>query len=72
MVFDFGSEMYIWSGKFAPVERRKKAMDLAKDLWNAEYDYTECDINPIYQRVTSRKGVFIRYFLKLLKYLIVK
>lgn len=55
MVFDFGSEMYIWSGKFAPVERRKKAMDLAKELWNAEYDYSECAINPIYQRVTSNE-----------------
>lgn len=52
MVFDFGSEMFVWSGKMAPLEDRKKAMDLAKELWNRGYDYSECAINPVFQRVT--------------------
>ena len=52
MVFDFGSEMYVWSGKMAPLEVRKKAMQLAKELWDQGYDYTECSINPVFQRST--------------------
>ena len=53
MVFDFGSEMYVWSGKMAPLEARKKAFELAKELWDGGYDYSECAINPIFQRPTS-------------------
>lgn len=53
MVFDFGCEMYVWSGKMAPLEARKKAMQLAKELWNRGYDYSECAINPVFQRPTN-------------------
>jgi supervillin len=53
MVFDFGSEMYVWSGKMAPLEVRKRAMRLAKELWDQGYDYSECAINPVFQRHTS-------------------
>ena len=52
MVFDFGSEMFVWSGKFAALEDRKKAFQLAKALWDTGYDYSECSINPIFQRPT--------------------
>ena len=55
MVFDFGSEMFVWSGKMAPLESRKMAMQLAKELWNQGYDYTECVINPIFQRPTGHE-----------------
>lgn len=53
MVFDFGSEMYVWSGKMAPLEVRKRAMRLAKELWDQGYDYSECAINPVFQRHTA-------------------
>ena len=46
-VFDFGPEMYVWSGKLAPTELRKTAASLAKDLWDQGYNYAECDINPL-------------------------
>lgn len=53
MVFDFGSEMYVWSGKMTRLEVRKRAMQLAKELWDQGYDYTECAINPVFQKATS-------------------
>ncbi|GAB6018907.1 hypothetical protein CHUAL_000560 [Chamberlinius hualienensis] len=46
-VFDFGSEMYVWQGKLAPPELRKKGVQLAQEMWDDGYDYTDCDINPI-------------------------
>lgn len=52
VVFDFGSEMYVWSGKFAALEARRKAFELAEALWKTGYDYSECSINPIHQRAT--------------------
>lgn len=46
-MFDFGPEMYVWSGKLVPTELRKSAASLAKDLWDQGYNYSECDINPL-------------------------
>lgn len=46
-VFDFGSEMYVWTGKHVPFDRRKKLLKLAIELWDAGYDYSRCDINPL-------------------------
>lgn len=46
-VFDFGSEMYVWSGKNALLEEKKKALKLAKELWNEGYNYTECGVSPL-------------------------
>ncbi|KAK5642159.1 hypothetical protein RI129_008326 [Pyrocoelia pectoralis] len=46
-VFDFGGEMYVWSGKNALLEEKKKALKLARELWNEGYNYTECGINPL-------------------------
>ena len=57
MVFDFGSEMYIWSGKFAPVERRKKAMDFAKDL---KIDQIGNDVQIKLNSVSSNKSVILK------------
>lgn len=48
LVFDFGSEMYVWTGKQAPFEARKRALHLAKELWQEGYNYSECDMNPIF------------------------
>ncbi|XP_068200071.1 supervillin a isoform X3 [Antennarius striatus] len=47
LVFDFGSEMYIWHGKEVTLAQRKVAFQLAKHLWNGIFDYTNCDINPL-------------------------
>ncbi|XP_078136477.1 supervillin a isoform X2 [Sander vitreus] len=47
LVFDFGSEMYIWHGKEVTLTQRKVAFQLAKHLWNGTFDYTNCDINPL-------------------------
>ncbi|KAK3915554.1 Supervillin [Frankliniella fusca] len=47
LVFDFGSEMYVWNGKNAPLELRKVALQLAKELWEHGFDYTDCDVCPL-------------------------
>lgn len=52
-MFDFGAEMYVWSGKLAPLEARRTAMKLAKALWDGGCDYSECSVNPIAHRATE-------------------
>ncbi|XP_035389107.1 supervillin a isoform X3 [Electrophorus electricus] len=47
LVFDFGSEVYVWHGKEVTLAQRKVAFQLAKHLWNETFDYTTCDINPL-------------------------
>uniref|UniRef100_A0A3Q3LTX8 Supervillin-like n=1 Tax=Mastacembelus armatus TaxID=205130 RepID=A0A3Q3LTX8_9TELE len=47
LVFDFGSEVYVWHGKEVVLAQRKVAFQLAKHLWNGTFDYTCCDINPL-------------------------
>uniref|UniRef100_A0A672SSK5 Supervillin n=1 Tax=Sinocyclocheilus grahami TaxID=75366 RepID=A0A672SSK5_SINGR len=47
VVFDFGSEVYVWHGKEVTLAQRKVAFQLAKHLWNGTFDYTNCDINPL-------------------------
>ncbi|XP_072364463.1 supervillin a isoform X3 [Scyliorhinus torazame] len=47
LVFDFGSEVYVWHGKGVTLAQRKVAFQLAKHLWNGTFDYTNCDINPL-------------------------
>ncbi|CAH4032886.1 unnamed protein product, partial [Pieris brassicae] len=47
LVFDFGSEMYIWYGKNVPLESRRQAAQLAKELYEDGYNYEECHINPL-------------------------
>lgn len=47
IVFDFGSEMYIWYGKNVPLESRRRAAQLAKELFDEGYNYEECHINPL-------------------------
>ncbi|CAH1789919.1 unnamed protein product, partial [Owenia fusiformis] len=55
-VFDFGSELYVWQGKQATFEKRKLSLQLAQKLWEAEYDYTNCNINPISPLHTEENG----------------
>lgn len=47
LVFDYGSEMYVWLGKCVSNLLRKKAVEAAKCLWLNGYDYTEFEMNPI-------------------------
>ncbi|XP_053322493.1 supervillin isoform X3 [Spea bombifrons] len=47
LVFDFGSEVYVWHGKEVTLSQRKTAFQLAKHLWNGIFDYEACDINPL-------------------------
>ncbi|XP_029310174.1 supervillin-like isoform X3 [Cottoperca gobio] len=60
LVFDFGSEVYVWHGKEVTLSQRKVAFQLAKHLWNGTFDYTCCDINPLdpggCNKLIPRKG----------------
>ena len=47
LVFDFGSEMYVWTGKMVPFNQRKSAIRLAKELWDMGYDYSGNQVNPL-------------------------
>lgn len=47
LVFDFGTEMYIWSGKGVTADKKKLATRLATEMWNDGYDYSECTVCPI-------------------------
>ncbi|XP_066250261.1 supervillin-like [Euwallacea similis] len=47
IVFDFGSEMYVWSGKNAALEKKKMALKLAKEMWEDGYNYSDCRVNPL-------------------------
>ncbi|XP_044270482.1 uncharacterized protein LOC123015087 isoform X2 [Tribolium madens] len=47
LVFDFGTEMYVWSGKNAPLDKKNLAFKLAKELWDLGYDYSECSVCPL-------------------------
>ncbi|KAG5265310.1 hypothetical protein AALO_G00240830 [Alosa alosa] len=60
LVFDFGSEVYVWHGREVTLAQRKVAFQLAKHLWNGTFDYTNCDINPLdpggCNKLIPRKG----------------
>ncbi|KAJ8414282.1 hypothetical protein AAFF_G00051520 [Aldrovandia affinis] len=47
LVFDFGSEVYVWHGKDVPLGDRKVAVQLGKQLWGGSYDYSSCSVNPL-------------------------
>ncbi|XP_060717013.1 supervillin isoform X1 [Tachysurus vachellii] len=47
LVFDFGSEVYVWTGKDVALSDRKVAVQLGKQLWSGTYDYSTCRVNPL-------------------------
>lgn len=47
LVFDFGSEVYVWTGKDVPLSDRKVAVQLGKQIWSGAYDYSTCRVNPL-------------------------
>ncbi|XP_055687037.1 uncharacterized protein LOC129792225 isoform X3 [Lutzomyia longipalpis] len=47
LVFNFASEMYVWSGKNADGDAKRAALRLTQEMYNAGYDYEACDLNPV-------------------------
>ncbi|XP_055609749.1 supervillin isoform X12 [Uranotaenia lowii] len=47
LVFDFGSEVYVWNGKSASNEGKRAAIKLAQELFAQDYSYETCQLNPI-------------------------
>ncbi|CAL1599462.1 unnamed protein product [Knipowitschia caucasica] len=47
LVFDFGSEVYVWHGKDVSLGDRKVAVKLGKQLYGGSYDYSDCRVNPL-------------------------
>lgn len=47
IVFDFGAEMYVWSGKTASMEQKNKAFKLAQELWKEGFNYEDCQVCPV-------------------------
>ncbi|XP_061665830.1 supervillin isoform X2 [Syngnathoides biaculeatus] len=47
LVFDFGGEVYVWTGKDVPLGDRKVAVKLGKQLYSGSYDYSNCRVNPL-------------------------
>ncbi|XP_062264648.1 supervillin isoform X3 [Platichthys flesus] len=47
LVFDFGSEVYLWHGRDVSPSRRNVALQLTQQVWVGPYDYSNCRINPL-------------------------
>ncbi|XP_064539433.1 serine-rich adhesin for platelets-like isoform X3 [Drosophila montana] len=58
LVFDFGSELYVWNGKNAPTDDKRAAMRLAQEHFDAAdaADYAQCYLNPVnYASIVGRR-----------------
>lgn len=47
LLFDFGSEVYLWQGRDVPPSRSSVALQLAHQVWTGAYDYSSCRVNPL-------------------------
>lgn len=47
LVFDFGSEVYLWHGRDVSLSRKNVALQLTHQVWVGEYDYSNCRVNPL-------------------------
>ncbi|XP_054733800.1 supervillin-like isoform X1 [Anastrepha obliqua] len=48
IIFDFGSEMYVWNGKTAPTDAKRAAIKLAQEHFDTgTVDYSSCYVNPV-------------------------
>jgi supervillin len=55
LVFDFGSEVYVWNGRSAPFETRRLGIKLAKDLWEKGLEGTApVEGHPLIPKGTKR------------------
>lgn len=65
LVFDFGSEIYVWYGKNVNITKRKPAIHLARQLFDDGYDYSQYDVSPIDVAMClgDRSEYFIYFYL---------
>ncbi|XP_016896254.1 supervillin-like isoform X3 [Cynoglossus semilaevis] len=47
LVFDFGSEVYLWHGHDVSGSGRAVALQLTQQVWVGAYDYSNCRVNPL-------------------------
>ncbi|MEQ2205533.1 hypothetical protein XENOCAPTIV_002071 [Xenoophorus captivus] len=47
LVFDFGSEVYMWHGRDVSLGRKNVALQLTHQVWVGEFDYSNCRVNPL-------------------------
>uniref|UniRef100_A0A3B4VL01 Supervillin c n=1 Tax=Seriola dumerili TaxID=41447 RepID=A0A3B4VL01_SERDU len=47
LVFDFGSEVYLWHGQDVSFSSRNVALQLTHQVWVGAYDYSNCRVNPL-------------------------
>jgi supervillin len=47
LVFDFGSEVYVWNGTNALPDAKKVAVMLAEELFASGFDYKMCHLSPL-------------------------
>jgi len=47
LVFDFGSELYLWNGKQASAKQRSKGTAFLKKLAEDGYDFSDLEVNPL-------------------------
>ncbi|XP_052080646.1 uncharacterized protein LOC127718635 [Mytilus californianus] len=56
IIFDFGSELYVWQGKAVKPDQRKLGVKLGRKLWENGYDYRAALINPLCPLRTEECG----------------
>ncbi|KAM6914295.1 supervillin isoform 6-T6 [Lycodopsis pacificus] len=47
LVFDFGSEVYLWHGQDVSLSSKNVALQLTHQVWVGAYDYSNCRVNPL-------------------------
>lgn len=46
LVFNFGTEVYVWMGKAAKSDAKRAALRLAQEVFAISFDYDTCQLNP--------------------------
>ena len=57
LVFDFGPEVYVWTGKNAGFEQRRAGANLVKQVWEEGFDFHGADVvNPLLGKFANLAG----------------